>query len=164
MEGYPRAAVERMMKVQEVMLQAAAKVSGLQAEHIIGVTDRTMRRWRERNYQMGREGLVDRRRVRPSPRRVPMRVVEQVIGLHQERYQGFNVKHFHEKLVEEHQIVWSYSCVKALLQGAGLVRRAPGRGQHRKRRSRRPLPGMLCISMAASTPGFRTIATMIRSW
>jgi hypothetical protein len=144
MEGYPRAAVERMMKVQEVMLQAAAKkISWLQAAQTIGVTDRTMRRWRERNYRMGWQGLVDRRRVRPSPRRVPMRVVEQVIGLYQERYQGFNVKHFHEKLVEQHQIVWSYSCVKALLQGAGLVRRAPGRGQHRKRRTRRPLPGML---------------------
>src|SRR5258708_20883599 len=72
MEGYPRAAVERMMKVQEVMLQAAAKISWLQAAHIIGVTDRTMRRWRERNYQMGRQGLVDRRRVRPSPRRVAL--------------------------------------------------------------------------------------------
>ena len=132
------------MKVQEVMLQAAAKkISWLQAAHIIGVTDRTMRRWRERNYQMGWQGLVDRRRVRPSPRRVPMRVVEQVIGLYQERYQGFNVKHFHEKLVEEHQIVWSYSCVKALLQGAGLVRRERQRGVHRRRRERRPLPGML---------------------
>ena len=53
----------------------------------------------------GRKGETEvQRRQRPSPRRVPMSVVEQVIGLYQERYQRFNVKHFHEKLVEQHQV------------------------------------------------------------
>ena len=54
-----------------------------------------------------------------------------------------NVRHFHEKLVQEHGIGWSYTWVKRALQGAGLVARGRKRGAHRKRRPRRPLPGML---------------------
>jgi hypothetical protein len=53
------------------------------------------------------------------------------------------VKHFHEKLVEEEKIAISYTWVKAALQAAGLVAKGKRRGQHRKRRPRRPLPGML---------------------
>src|SRR5437879_6204847 len=52
-------------------------------------------------------------------------------------------RHFHEKLSDEHQIELSYSWVKQALQGAGLVARGCKRGVHRKRRPRRPLPGML---------------------
>jgi len=144
MEFYSKAAVERAMKVQEVILRAVArKISWWQAAEIIGISDRQMRRWRERYEQWGFDGLLDRRRCRPSEKRVPLATVEQVLGLYRDRYFDLNVRHFHEKLGEEHGIGLSYTWVKAALQGAGLVARGRKRGVHRKRRPRRPLPGML---------------------
>ena len=144
MESYSRAATERAMKVQEVILRALAKqISWWQAAEIIGISDRQMRRWRERYEQFGFRGLFDRRRGKPSPKRVPLAVVEQVLALYRERYFDLNVCHFHEKLKAEHEIELSYSWVKGVLQGAGLVARGRKRGVHRQRRERRPLPGML---------------------
>ena len=136
--------MERAMKVQEVMLQAMAKkITWFQAAEIIGISDRHMRRWRERYEEGGFRGLFDRRRGKPSPKRVPMAVLERVLELYREKYFDFNLRHFHEKLASEHQIELSYSWVKGVLQGAGLVARGRQRGVHRKRRPRRPLPGML---------------------
>ncbi len=144
MESCLRAAMERAMKVQEVMLQAMAKkITWFQAAEIIGISDRHMRRWRERYEESGFRGLFDRRRGKPSPKRVPMAVLERVLELYREKYFDFNLRHFHEKLASEHQIGLSYSWVKGVLQGAGLVARGRQRGVHRKRRPRRPLPGML---------------------
>lgn len=144
MDCYSKAAVERAMKVQEVILRALAKrITWWQAAEIIGISDRQMRRWHERYVEFGYDGLFDRRLGKPSPKRVPMAEVEQVLKLYQERYFDLNVRHFHEKLSEEHQIQLSYTWVKQALQGAGLVRRGRKRGVHRKRRPRRPLPGML---------------------
>ena len=144
MDAYPRAAVEQAMKVQEVMLRAIArKLTWYQAAEILGITDRHLRRWRERYEEFGFDGLLDRRRCRPSEKRVPLVRVEEVLGLYRDRYFDLNVRHFHEKLVEEHGISLSYTWVKAALQGAGLVARGRKRGVHRKRRARRPLPGML---------------------
>ncbi len=144
MESYPRAAVERAMKVQEVILRAMGKkINWWQAAEIIGISDRQMRRWRERYEEHGYDGLIDRRRGRPSQKRVPLAQVEQVLGLYREKYFDLNVRHFHEKLGAEHGIHLSYTWVKSALQGAGLVARARKRGIHRKRRERRPLPGML---------------------
>jgi transposase len=136
--------MERMMKVQEVILRAmAGKLKWWEAAEIIGVSDRTMRRWRERYEEFGYDGLYDRRKCRPSPKRVPLRTAEQVLQLYREKYFDFNVRHFHEKLVEEHGIELSYTWVKAALQGAGLVSQQRRRGKHRRRRPRRALPGML---------------------
>jgi transposase len=136
--------MERAMKVQEVMLQAMAKkITWYQAAEIMGISDRHMRRWRERYEEGGFRGLFDRRRGKPSPKRVPMAVLERVLELYREKYFDFNLRHFHEKLASEHQIELSYSWVKGVLQGAGLVARGRKRGVHRKRRPRRPLPGML---------------------
>ena len=144
MVGYSKAAMERAMKVQEVILRAMAKkITWWQAAEIIGISDRSMRRWRERLEEFGYDGLFDRRRGRPSPKRVPLATVEQVLGLYREQYFDLNVQHFHEKLGAEHGIHLSYTWVKQALQGAGLVARGRKRGVHRKRRERRPLPGML---------------------
>jgi transposase len=144
MEAYPRAAMERAMKVQDVMLQAMArKITWWQAAEILGISDRHMRRWRERYVEEGYNGLLDRRRGQPSRRRVPVATVEKVFALYRERYFDLNVQHFHEKLQAEHGIELSYTWVKQALQGAGLVARGRKRGAHRKRRERRPLPGML---------------------
>jgi transposase len=144
MEAYPRAAMERAMKVQDVMLQAMAKkITWWQAAEILGISDRHMRRWRERYVEQGYNGLLDRRRGQPSRRRVPVATVEKVFALYREKYFDLNVQHFHEKLQAEHGIELSYTWVKQALQGAGLVARGRKRGAHRKRRERRPLPGML---------------------
>ena len=144
MESYRKAAVERAMKVQEVILRAMAKkMTWWQAAEIIGISDRSMRRWRERYEREGYDGLMDRRRGRPSRKRVPLEQAEQVLGLYREKYFDLNVRHFHEKLMEIHGIGLSYTWVKQALQGAGLVARERKRGVHRKRRERRPLPGML---------------------
>src|SRR6478752_568341 len=144
MEAYSRAAMERAMKVQDVMLQAMAKkITWWQAAEIVGISDRHMRRWRERYVEEGYNGLLDRRRGKPSRRRVAVATVEKVFALYREKYFDLNVQHFHEKLQAEHGIKLSYTWVKQALQGAGLVARGRKRGAHRKRRERRPLPGML---------------------
>jgi transposase len=140
----PAAEMERMMKAQEVILKAAAgKLKWWEAAEIMGVTDRTMRRWRERLNEHGYSGLWDYRKRSPSPKRVPMQTVEEVLQLYREKYFDFNVQHFHEKLRELHGIQLSYTWVKTALQTAGLVKRRKKPGSHRKRRARRPLPGMM---------------------
>ncbi len=141
---YSAAEMERMMKVQDVLLKAMAKkLSWWAAAEILGVTDRTMRRWRERMQKDGYSGLADRRKGKPSAKRVPLAVAEEVLRLYQEVYWDLNIRHFHEKLREEHEIRLSYTWVQKALQGAGLVARRRKRGPHRRRRPRRPMPGML---------------------
>lgn len=144
MEPYSIPATERAMKVQEVILRAlSGQLKWYQAAEILGISDRSMRRWRRRYETHGYDGLYDRRQKRPSPKRVPLRVAEQVLRLYRERYFDFNVQHFHEELRTRHGLRLGYSWVKAALQGAGLVPQRHTRGPHRRRRPRRPLPGML---------------------
>ncbi len=144
MSVYPGAARERAMKAQDVILRAVSKqITFWEAAHILRISPRHLRRWYARYRVQGFDGLYDRRRGRPSPKRVPWAVVEQVLGLYREKYSDFSVRHFHEKLREEHGIELSYTCVKLLLQGAGLVEKARQRGVHRRRRERRPMVGML---------------------
>ena len=132
------------MKLQDVMLRAMAKrITWYQAAEILGISCRQMQRWKTRFEHEGYEGLFDRRRGIPSPKRVPLTTVETVLRLYQEQYFDFNVRHFHEKLQSEHQIELSYTWVKDALQGAGLVKPRRKRGKYRKRRPRRPLPGMM---------------------
>jgi transposase len=136
--------MERMMKLQDVILKAMAKkITWWEAAEIIGVSDRTMRRWRERLEADGYSGLADGRKGKPSLRRVPLAVAEEVLRLYQETYYDLNIQHFHEKLQTEHGIQLSYTWVQLALQGAGLVAKKRKRGKHRQRRERRPLPGML---------------------
>ncbi len=132
------------MKLQDVLLKAMArKITWWQAAEIIGVSDRTMRRWRERLEQDGYSGLADRRKGRPSDKRVALATAEKVLRLFQERYYDLNIRHFHEKLREEHGIELSYTWVQKALQGAGLVAHRKKRGKHRRRRERRAMAGML---------------------
>ena len=132
------------MRVQDVLLKAMAKkITWWAAAEILGVTDRTMRRWRERLQKHGYSGLADGRKGKPSGKRVPMATVEEVMRLYQKQYYDLNIRHFHEKLREEHGIELSYTWVQKALQGAGLVAKRRKRGPHRRRRVRRPMPGML---------------------
>jgi transposase len=138
------AELERMMKLQDVILKALAKkITWLEAAEIIGVCDRTMRRMRERYQEFGYDGLFDQRHRQRTTLRVPLEQAERVLALYQETYFDLSVRHFHEKLHEEHAIELSYTWVKQALQGAGLVARRKKRGPHRRRRPRRPFPGML---------------------
>jgi transposase len=132
------------MKIQEIILRAISKkITWLQAAQIIGISPRQMRRWLRRYEEFGYDGLFDRRTGKPSPKRVPLETVELVLSLYRDTYFDLNVRHFHEKLVEVHHIQLSYTWVKKALQGAGLVKKQRNRAKHRKRRARRPLPGMM---------------------
>lgn len=148
---YPFLAVERAMKVQEVILRAIdGRLKWYQAAEILGISDRQMRRWKVRYEKEGYDGLFDRRRKMPSPRRIPLKTVRQVLTLYREHYYDLNVLHFYEKLVSKHGISLSYTWVKTALQQAGLVARENRRGTHRKARPRRPLPGMLLHTDAST--------------
>ncbi len=138
------AEMERMMKVQDVLLKAMAKkITWWAAAEIIGVSDRTMRRWRERLETDGYAGLADRRKGKASAQRIPLATVEEVLALYKKTYYDLNIRHFPEKLRDEHAIKLSYTWVQKALQGAGLVAQRHKRGAHRRRRPRRPLSGML---------------------
>lgn len=153
-EGFwPASAMERAMKIQEVILRAMdGRLKWYQAAEILGISDRQMRRWKIRYERFGYDGLLDRRRRRPSVRRVPVQTVQEVLMLYRERYYDMNVLHFHEKLRTEHRIGLSYSWLKGLLQTAGLVAKEKRGGRYRKMRPRRPLPGMLLHTDASTHP------------
>src|SRR5262245_3062488 len=142
--AYPRSVVERAMKVQEVILRAlAGQLTWIQAAEILGCSPRTIRRLRWRWERVGYDGLFDRRRHTPSPKRAPVAEVQRVLRLYRERYQGFNVRHFHQLARREHGVRFCYAFVKKALQTAGLVARRRARGRHRRRREPRPCFGEL---------------------
>ena len=123
------------MKLQDVILKAMAKkISWLEAAEIAGVTDRTIRRMRARYLEFGYSGLFDQRRGKRSMHRVPMEQEEEVLRLYWEVYFDLNIRHFYEKLRDQHKIELSYSWVQQALQGAGLVAKKRKRGTHRRRR------------------------------
>ena len=137
---YPITAMERAMKLQEVLLRTTTgKIKWWQAAELIGISERQMRRWRKRLDEQGPQGLLDRRQRKPSSRRVPKVQAEEVLSGYRDKYINLNERHFHEKLGEEYQIGLSYTWVKQTLQAAGLAKRKARRGVHRKRVS-----GVLC--------------------
>ncbi|MGH7360972.1 MAG: helix-turn-helix domain-containing protein, partial [Candidatus Methylomirabilales bacterium] len=141
---YAAIALERAMKIQEVILRAmSGALTWLQAADILGIHPRSLRRWRWRYETHGYDGLLDRRRGRPSPRRAPFAAVQRLLRLYRERYLGFNVRHFHQLARRDHGVALSYSFVKLALQEAGLVRKRRARGRHRRRREPRPCFGEL---------------------
>ena len=119
------------------------------AAELLGISDRTFRRWRDRLHDEGPSGLADRR-LRPSGRRAAEAEIARMLGLYQAHYGDFTVKHFHEQLVKRHGYKLGYTVTKVHLQRAGLVRVAPKRSAHRKKRPRRPMVGML-LHQDAST-------------
>jgi transposase len=142
--SYPDAAWERAMTVQEVVLKAlSGELHWFKAADILGMSARTLRRWRERYETQGYVGLVDKRRQRPSVRRVAAPEVARLLRLYRERYTGFNVRHFHEIARREHRVTVSYSFLKQTLQAAGLVKKYRARGKHRRRREPRACYGEL---------------------
>lgn len=132
------------MKIQEVILRAmSGKIHWIQAAEIIGISDRQMRRWKRRYEEYGYDGLYDRRRKVPSPRRVPLDIAEKVLRLYREKYFDFNMSHFYDKLKKEHDIRLSYNWIRLALEGAGLIQARHRHDKHRKHRDRKPLVGMM---------------------
>lgn len=119
------------------------RLSSFEAAEWLGVSERTFRRWRGRFDEEGADGLRDRRLGRESGRRISALEVERIVGLYRDRYAGWNIAHFHERAVERHGLKASYGWTKSVLQASGLVRPAVRRGAHRRKRARKPVPGMM---------------------
>jgi transposase len=140
----------RRMRFTDVLGRSErSELSQMEAAELLGISERTFRRWRDRHREYGLEGLADRR-LAPSLRRAPVTEIERMLGLYRDIYRGFTVKHFHEQLVKRHNYVLGYTVTKLHLQREGLVQRAKTRSAHRKKRPRRPMAGMM-LHQDAST-------------
>jgi transposase len=133
-----------MLKLRDVLSRwESSELSQVEAAELLGMSERTFRRWARRFEEDGEEGLVDRRLGRRSGRAVPDEAAAAVERLYRERYAGFTAKHFHEHLVSHHSFAWGYTWTKSYLQNRGLLAKAPRRGAHRRKRPRRPMVGMM---------------------
>lgn len=120
----------------------ASRLTQEEAAEILGVSDRTFRRYIHRYEEEGLEGLSDKRLSQASFRRAPVDEVMALSAKYEGRYRGWNVKHFYSCYCRDGGLR-SYSWVKNTLQARGLVSRASKRGVHRKRRDRSPYAGMM---------------------
>ena len=140
----------RRMRFEDVLGRAErSELSQMEAAELLGISERTFRRWRDRQREQGSEGLLDRR-FQPSLRRAPVAEIERMLGLYRDLYRGFTVKHFHEQLGKRHNYTLGYTVTKLHLHRAGLVPPARTRSAHRKKRPRRPMVGMM-LHQDAST-------------
>ena len=112
------------------------------AARLLGVCERSFRRYIWRYEEEGLEGLIDRRLEQASNRQAPVYEAMALTEEYRRRYTGWNVKHFHS-LYKRTGGTRSYTWVKRRLQEAELVSKSKKRGAHRKRRERSPLPGMM---------------------
>lgn len=119
------------------------RLTAEEAGELLGLSGRHFRRQCHRYEAEGVDGLRDKRLGRVSNRRVPESELERMRRLYREEYADFTVKHFHEELGKRHGYTLGYTVTRLALQSAGLVKPAPRRGKHRKKRPRRPMPGML---------------------
>jgi transposase len=134
----------RMIKFTSILSRyEAAEFSQLEAAELLGVGERTFRRWGQRYEEDGDAGLLDRRLGKASGKRVPGDREAEVEALYRSCYNGFTAKHFHEHLVRDHHFAWGYTWTKTFLHSKGLLERAERRGAHRRKRPRRPMPGMM---------------------
>jgi len=121
-----------------------------EAGRLLGMSERNFRRYVERYQGEGEAGLMDKRLTQASIRCAPVDEVLRLTDLYDSRYNGWNVKHFYSFYKREHAGIRSYTWVKKELQKAGLVRKAKGKGKHRKQRERAPMEGMM-LHQAGST-------------
>ena len=120
----------------------AGRLTQAEAARILGVCERSFRRYMWRYEECGLDGLIDRRLEQASNRQAPVDEAMALTDEYRRRYTGWNVKHFHS-LYKRTGGTRSYTWVKRRLQEAGLVPKSKKRGAHRKRRERSPLPGMM---------------------
>lgn len=140
----------RRMRFEDILGRTArSELSQVEAAELLGISERTFRRWRDRHREEGLGGLSDRR-LRPSLRQAPRAEIERMLGLYRDLYRGFTVKHFHEQLGQRHNYTLGYTVTKLHLHRAGLVTPARTRSAHRRKRPRRPMVGMM-LHQDAST-------------
>ncbi|MDQ5984521.1 MAG: ISNCY family transposase ISVisp7 [Syntrophus sp. SKADARSKE-3] len=133
----------RRMRFEEVYSEwNESRLTEEEAARILGVSDRTFRRYIDRYDHFGVDGLSDKRLTQASFRRAPVDEVMAVTDRYKNLYRGWNVKHFYSKYQKDGG-KRSYSWVKNTLQSSGVVPKVSKRGVHRKRRDRSPLPGMM---------------------
>ena len=120
----------------------AGRLTQFEAARLLGVCERSFRRYRVRFEADGLDGLIDRRLEQVSHRRAPVDEVMALTDRYRDRHGGWNVKHFHAWYRRDGG-ARSYTWVKKRLQDAGLVATSKQRGKHRKHRERSPLPGMM---------------------
>jgi len=135
--------VRRMRFSSLLERQERREITQEEAAELLGVSVRTFQRWAGRFEEEGEAGLADRRFCRPSSKRAPQEELQRMLGLYRDKYADFTVKHFHEQLLKRHGYKLGYTVTKLTLHAAGLVKPAKKRSAHRKKRARRPLPGML---------------------
>ena len=119
------------------------RLTAEEAGELLNLSARHFRRQCRRFEEEGEDGLRDRRLGRVSNRRAPESELDRMRRLYREEYADFTVKHFHEDLRRRHNYTLGYTTTRLALQASGEVKPAPGRGRHRKKRTRRPLPGMM---------------------
>jgi transposase len=141
-------------------------LSCVEAAEYLGMSERHFRRLRDRHEAEGAEGLIDRRRGRKSGRAAAVDRIEWMLEEYRTRYWDFTAKHFHERIKAE-GFEYGYTVTRRELQKAGLIRKAKRRSVHRKKRERRPLPGMMLLQdgspfrwISALEEEFDLIATM----
>jgi len=140
----------RRMRFTDILGRSErSELSQMEAAELLGISERTFRRWRDRHRDAGPAGLDDRR-LAPSLRRAPAAEIERMLGLYRDLYRGFTVKHFHEQLGKRHGYTLGYTVTKLHLHREGLVQAAKKRSAHRKKRPRRPMVGMM-LHQDAST-------------
>ena len=114
-----------------------------EAARLLGITDRTFRRYLLKYEEEGLSGLIDKRLEQISHRRAPVDEVITLTTLYKGRYSGWNVKHFYSFYKNNHSGLRSYTWVKTALQKEGVVSKSTKRGAHRKKRERALLEGMM---------------------
>lgn len=133
----------RKMHFEEVLeIWTTTRLTQEEAARMLGVCSRTFRRYIDRYHENGLDGLIDKRLTQASNRKAPVDEVMALVDRYRNGFMGWNVKHFYSKYRDQGG-KRSYSWVKNKLQEAGVVAKAPKRGEHRKRRERSALPGMM---------------------
>ena len=126
------------------------KLTQAEAGERLEMSERTFRRYVVRYEEEGKQGVLDKRLGKPSPRRASQQEVSRVVALYRDCYPNRNIRHFYEAYEEVHGGVRGYSWVKRCLQDAGVVPRGKRRGPHRELRERKRQEGEM-IHQDAST-------------
>jgi hypothetical protein len=141
----------RKMRFQEAYEGwSEGRLTQAEAALLLGQCERSFRRHIARFQADGLDGLLDKRLSQISKRRASSAEVDQAVQLYKTNFAGWNVAHFHSKYKAEFAGWRSYSWLKSVLQGAGVISSAKRRGKHRIKRERMPLAGMM-IHQDAST-------------
>lgn len=142
----------RKMRFEEAFsIWTEGRITQEEAARMLGICDRTFRRYVNRYHDNGLDGLIDKRLTQASARKAPVDEVMALVDRYRQQFHGWTVKHYYS-WYRRTGGTRSYSWVKNTLQARGAVKKAPKRGAHRKRRERAPLPGMLLHQDGSTHP------------